>query len=167
MARIFTGAQSMTQTIITRVLAAFVGVSLSACFVFILMVLKQTVTPEQPPIHFATATAKAFTQYDNTVVLVTRPIKSTEKIDFLMERNIVCDHKDKKLSYDLSTSPMHVDRDANTAMTKVLTLPILLPVGTNCKLNSTMKWSPVFSMKYEYLDLPPVMFQIEARTVNE
>lgn len=157
----------MIGNIITKIVAACVGVSLSACFVFILLVVKQTVIPEEPSIAFHKATAKAFTQYDNTVVLVTRPIKSSEKIDFLMERNITCEHKEKKLSYDLNSSYMHIDKDADTAMTKVLTIPILLPVGTDCRLNSTMKWSPVFSMKYEYLDLPPVMFQVEARTVNE
>jgi hypothetical protein len=157
----------MIHNICAKIFAAFLGFSIATCFVLVILILKDTIIPTEPPIEFSQATAIAFTQYDSTVVLITRPIKSSEQVDFLIERNITCDHINKKLSYDLNVSTMHIEKDQSIAMTKVLDLPILLPVGTNCKLYSTMKGSPTFSMKNEYTELPPVSFQVASRTIND
>lgn len=159
MARIFAGAK-MNKQYVRHGFSALIGLAGSTAVFFVMLVGWQTLGPQDPPIKFDSGVAVAYQKGDDTIVTYTRDIEAEASTQFSLERTISCDYETGKYVYDLPTMYRRLERGQHTHVTRVISFPIVLPIGTKCSLETALTWSPVFSTNWQYRSLPDIDFLV-------
>jgi len=148
------------QHVITAALAyvGFVCALLSTLLVYFSLV------PPAPPVHFSSpAETVAWQGIGSTIVRHRREMLAVKDLPVTALRSVTCTVGGVQHLFELPAATYLPTPGSKISLPLVASLPMMLPMGTVCELDTRVRWSPTFALKDFYHSLPSEQFLIGAQ----
>jgi hypothetical protein len=139
---------------------AIAGTMITVAAMFCAVVTFQTITPDDAPIALSDGMIYAWGWEGDTVIYYQRTLEVKEAVQAEMYRTVTCTLKRGEQSYDLQPLYRDYKLHENKVITRLVNYPVLLPVGTPCVLETTLRWWPAFSMSWHSKQMSPMPFVV-------
>ena len=143
-------------------IASIASLALTWLLLFVLALVYQTLAAHDPPIEFSHGDARAWNDDHNDMTIsYRRDVKITDTTDAELHREVTCFHHESIEVYALQILSRQYVRGEERNIDRLVSYPSPQPLGTKCRIETAIKWWPVFSMKAHIAQLPPIEFVVE------
>lgn len=144
-------------------LASLGGCLLGACFVFVCAIVYQTFSDDDPPVLMGPGVGRAWQYGEDTVFSYERDFRVLRSEYASVDRRMECSVGGGVQSYDLPVISRKYKVADYKGVKRLVHYPTALPIGTQCTMITSVRWSPVLSMRNLSFELQPIKFVAEAK----
>lgn len=145
-------------------LAGLAGVMLTLAFLFVVAVIYATTYDDEPPLVFSDGSGVAYVADDGDTVFFYRRTSTANRggqVD--IARTLMCRYKSEVYALDLPGVYREYKANDVRDIVRVIHYPDRLPLGTECELDTILKWSPRWSMSWHTAQMPLIRFVVTER----
>lgn len=153
----------MSKSLLYRLAGGAAGVALGLMAVFCALISYQTLAELEPPLTFDNGTAIAWPVSGETVISYTRSSRANYSAQSDLMRVVTCDVGGSTQSFDLPAVFREYKAGEAREIVRIVHYPAELPIGTECVMETYVKWSPTFSMSWHLAKMSDIRFTVSTK----